>query len=185
MHPIESELKALMLASLAGDARAHRDLLQKLSGYLRGYYRGRLTRMGRGVAEAEDLVQEALMAIHTGRHTYDPSELLTPWVHAIARYKLLDYLRRTRVSTTDVSLDLAEDVVAVDDSAGVESALDLGRLMKTLPARMREAIKLVKIDGLSVAEAAAKSGASESAIKVSIHRGLKALGAAIARETKS
>lgn len=185
MHPIETELKTLMLASLAGDARAHRDLLHRLSGYLRGYYRGQLSRMGRGVAEAEDLVQEALMAIHTGRHTYDTGELLTPWVHAIARYKLLDHLRRTRTSMTNVGLDHAEDVVSVDDSAGAESALDLGRLLKMLPARMREAIQLVKIEGLSVADAAARSGASESAIKVNIHRGLKALGAAIGRETKS
>ncbi|CAL8969866.1 ECF RNA polymerase sigma factor SigM [Rhodoplanes serenus] len=182
MHPIESELKALMVASLAGDARAHRDLLRKLSGYLRGYYRGRLTRMGRGVSEAEDLVQEALMAIHVGRHTYDTAELLTPWVHAIARYKLLDFLRRTRVSATNVALDYAEEVVAVDDSASTESALDLGRLLTMLPARMREAIQMVKIDGLSVAEAATRSGASESAIKVNIHRGLKALSAAISRE---
>ncbi|EJW10802.1 RNA polymerase sigma-70 factor, ECF subfamily [Rhodovulum sp. PH10] len=184
MHPIEPELKALMLKSIGGDDRAHRDLLNRLSGYLRGYYRGRLTRMGRSVAEAEDLVQEALMAIHTGRHTYDPAELLTPWLHAIARYKLLDYLRRTHASMRDVGLDQAEDIVAVDDRAGTESALDLGRLLTTLPERMREAIRLVKIDGLSVAEAAARSGASESAVKVNIHRGLKALAAAIARESK-
>ena len=72
----------------------------------------------------------------------------------------------------------------MDDSVGTESALDLGRLLKTLPVRMREAIQMVKIDGLSVADAAARSGASESAIKVNIHRGLKALSAAIARETK-
>lgn len=185
MHPIEPELKALMVASLAGNARAHRDLLYKLSNYLRGYYRRQLIRMGRGIGEAEDLVQEALMAIHTGRHTYQTTEMLTPWVHAIARYKLLDYLRRTRVSMTDVGLDLAEDVVGVDDSAGAESALDLGRLLKTLPVRMRDAIQMVKIDGLSVSEAAARSGASESAIKVNIHRGLKALSAVIGRETKS
>jgi RNA polymerase sigma-70 factor (ECF subfamily) len=181
----EPALKALMVASLAGDARAHRDLLQQLSGYLRGYYQGRLARAGRGVAEAEDLVQEALMAIHTGRHTYDPAEPLTPWVHAIARYKLLDYLRHTRVSVTNVGIDEAEDVVAVDDRAGAESAFDLGRLLGRLPDRMRRAIQLVKIDGLSVAEAAAKCGASESAIKVNIHRGLKALGTAIARERES
>ncbi|MFD2181749.1 sigma-70 family RNA polymerase sigma factor [Rhodoplanes azumiensis] len=178
----EPALKALMTASLAGDGRAHRDLLQALSGYLRGYFRGRLVRAGRGVAEAEDLVQEALMAVHTGRHTYDPAEPLTPWVFAIARYKLLDHLRRTKTSTADVGLDQAEDVVAVDDYTGTESALDLRRMLSRLPSRMQQAIQFVKIDGLSVAEAAAKCGASESAVKVNIHRGLKALGTAIAQE---
>ncbi|RAI34583.1 sigma-70 family RNA polymerase sigma factor [Rhodoplanes serenus] len=180
----ETELKALMLASLAGDGRSHHELLVRLSGYLRGFYRGRLSHTGRSVSEAEDLVQEALMAIHTGRHTYDQAAPLMPWVHAIARYKLLDYLRRTRLTVTDVGLDHAEDITAVDDHAGAESAFDLGRLLARLPDRMRRAIELVKIEGLSVAEAAARCGASESAIKVNIHRGLKALGMEIAREGK-
>ena len=42
--------------------------------------------------EAEDLVQEVLIAIHTRRHAYDRSQLFTLWVAAIARYKFLDYL---------------------------------------------------------------------------------------------
>jgi bifunctional non-homologous end joining protein LigD len=91
----ETELKALMLASLDGDAASHRALLDGLSGLLRGYYKVRLARIGRGPTEAEDLVQEAVLAIHFKRHTYDPGEPLTPWVHAIARYKLIDFLRRT------------------------------------------------------------------------------------------
>src|SRR5450756_2355467 len=97
----EIELRALMTASLGGDAVAHRNLLNRLSCHLRAYYQGRFARIGRSATEAEDLVQEALMAIHTRRHTYDPAELLTPWVHAIARYKLIDYLRRTRASQMD------------------------------------------------------------------------------------
>ena len=84
-----------MLAGLQGDAASYRLLLTQLSGHLRAYYKGRLARIGRGATEAEDLTQEALMAIHTRRHTYDPAEPLTPWVHAIARYKLIDHLRRT------------------------------------------------------------------------------------------
>jgi RNA polymerase sigma-70 factor (ECF subfamily) len=85
----EIELKALMLASLDGDAASHRALLDRLSRRLRAYYKGKLARIGRGSAEAEDLVQEAVLAIHLKRHTYAPDEPLTPWVHAIARYKLI------------------------------------------------------------------------------------------------
>ncbi|NUQ18857.1 MAG: RNA polymerase subunit sigma, partial [Sphingomonas sp.] len=92
----ETELKALMLASQAGDAAAHRALLERLSRHLRAYYKRKLASFGKGATEAEDLVQEALLAIHIQRHSYDPAELLTPWVHAIARYKLIDFLRRSR-----------------------------------------------------------------------------------------
>ena len=76
----EAELRALMRASLAGDAAAYRTLLGRLSANLRADYKGRLARIGRSATEAEDLMQEALMAIHTRRHTYDPAEPLTPWV---------------------------------------------------------------------------------------------------------
>lgn len=181
----EAELKALMLASLRGDAFAHRTLLNQLSGRLRAYFKGKLERIGRSAAEAEDLVQEALIAIHTRRHTYDPSELFTPWVHAIARYKLIDHLRQTRASQADAPIDEAEDVLAQDDNVGTESAYDLNKLLSQLPEKMRRAIQSVKIDGLSVAETASQYGLTESAVKVNIHRGLKALAASIGRENKA
>lgn len=181
----EAELKALMLASLGGDAPAHRALLNQLSGRLRAYFKGKLERIGRSAAEAEDLVQEALIAIHTRRHTYDPSGLFTPWVHAIARYKLIDHLRQTRASQADAPIDEAEDVLAQDDHVGTESAYDLDKLLSQLPEKMRRAIQSVKIDGLSVAETASQYGLTESAVKVNIHRGLKVLAASIGRESKA
>jgi RNA polymerase sigma-70 factor (ECF subfamily) len=184
MPASEPELKTLMTASLAGDAAAHRVLLDRLSGRLRGYYKGRLARIGRSATEAEDLVQEALIAIHTGRHTYDPAEPFTPWVQAIARYKLVDHLRRTRASLADAPIDDATDLMAQDDHVGVESAYDLRRLLARLPDKMRRAIEYVKIEGMSVAETASLCGVSESAVKVNVHRGLKALAASIARERK-
>ena len=179
---IEAELKNLMIAGLDGDAAAHRCLLEKLARHLRGYYKGRLARIGRSATEAEDLVQEALLAIHIQRHTYDPTELLTPWVHAIARYKLIDHLRRARASLANVPIDEVGEIVAQDDHVGAESAYDLHRLLSRLPRKMRQAIQCVKLDGLSVAEAAGQCGMSESAVKVNVHRGLRALAASIARE---
>jgi RNA polymerase sigma-70 factor (ECF subfamily) len=185
MTASELELKALMAASLAGDAAAHRALLDRLSGRLRAYYKGRLARIGRSATEAEDLVQEAVIAIHTGRHTYDPAEPFTPWVQAIARYKLIDHLRRTRASLADLPIDDAGDLMAQDDHVGVESAYDLQRLLAQLPEKMRRAIECVKIEGMSVSETASLCGVSESAVKVNVHRGLKALAASIARERKT
>src|ERR1700682_2065362 len=181
----EIELKALMLASLDGDAASHRALLDRLSRRLRAYYKGKLAGIGRDATEAEDLVQETLLAIHTQRHTYDPAEPLTPWVHAIARYKLIDHLRATRASRADLPIDDAGELMAQDDHVGAESAYDLHRLLSRLPHKMRRAIQCVKLDGLSVTEAADRCGMSESAVKVSVHRGLRALAAVISREKKS
>jgi len=181
----EPELRTLMLAGLDGDAAAHTALLSKLSPYLRAYFKGRLLRVGRGPADAEDLVQETLIAIHTRRHTYDRSQLLTPWIHAVARYKLVDYLRRTKGSVKDVPIEEAEEVFADADSAAVESGLDLGKLMARLSPKARQAIQFVKLDGLSVSEASARSGMSESAIKVSVHRGLRALSLLVRQRSPS
>ncbi len=173
-----------MRASLRGDAAAYRTLLSRLSTNLRAYYKGRLARIGRSATEAEDLTQEALMAIHTRRHTYDPAAPLLPWVYAIARYKLIDHLRRTRASLADLPIEDAEDIVAQDDHVATESANDLTKLLSQLPDKMRRAIQSMKLDGLSVAETASRCDMSESDVKVSVHRGLKALIASIARERR-
>ena len=180
----EAELRVLMRAGLGGDAVAYRTLLSRLSATLRAYYKGRLARIGRSATEAEDLMQDALVAIHTRRHTYDPAQALTPWVYAIARYKLIDHLRRTRASMADLPIEDAEEIMAQDDYVGTESANDLTRLMSQLPEKMRRAIQAVKLEGLSVAEAASKCEMSESAVKVNVHRGLKALVALVARDTQ-
>ena len=176
----EIELKALMLASLDGDSASHRALLDRLSRRLRAYYKGKLAGIGRDATEAEDLVQEAVLAIHIKRHTYDPAEPLTPWVHAIARYKLIDFLRRSRASTFDVPIEEADTVMAHDDNADAESTYDVKRLIKRLPKNMRRSIEAIKLDGQSTAEAAKRYGISESGVKMNVHRGLKALAALIA-----
>jgi len=171
----EPELRTLMLAGLEGDEASHKTLLMKLSAYLRAYFKGQLMRMGRGPADAEDLVQETLIALHTRRHTYDRSQLLTPWVYAIARYRLIDHLRRTKASIMNVPVEEAGDVAATNDPMAVESTLDLEELMAQISPKVSQAIRYVKLEGLSVSETAARTGMSPSAVKVSVHRGLKAL----------
>src|SRR5712671_8086976 len=104
-----------MLASLDGNAASYRSLLERLSGRLRAYYKGKLARVGRGATEAEDLLQEVLLAIHLKRHTYDTGEPFTPWVYTIARYKLIDHLRRTRAAAASVPIDEGAEVLAQDD----------------------------------------------------------------------
>jgi RNA polymerase sigma-70 factor (ECF subfamily) len=186
MLPDEAALKALMTAGLTGQEEPYRQLLNRLTGHLRGYFKSRLTRAGRSGAETEDLLQETLLAIHTRRHTYDPAELFTPWVYAIARYKLIDHLRHTRTSSAEVSLDEAGDIMSeMDDQKDAESAMDIERLLTRLSPKMRCAIRHVKLQGSSVVEAARICGMSESAVKVSVHRGLRTLAFLMAKEKRS
>jgi RNA polymerase sigma-70 factor, ECF subfamily len=184
-HSHERELRALMTASLDGDEGAYHRLLERLTGHLRALYRYRFAGIGHGPAEAEDLLQEVLIAVHTHRHTYDPSQPFTPWIHAIARYKFLDYLRRTKSSFKDLPMEKAEEFTADSDMASIESGLDLQRLMSEISSKARTAIQYVKLEGLSVSEAAARCGMSESAIKVAVHRGLKALAVQVRRGSRT
>jgi RNA polymerase sigma-70 factor (ECF subfamily) len=169
-------MRALMIASLSGDAAAYRGLLGELAVQLRGYFRKRLA--ARFAADAEDLVQEALLALHARRATYDPARPFTAWVHAIARYKLTDHLRR-RYDQPAATLDETESVVADDDNGRRDAQLDLTRLLAVLPARPRAWIRGVRIEGRTIAEVAADAGLSESAVKVGIHRGLRALASKV------
>src|SRR5262245_1820805 len=142
-HPPERELRALMTASLDGDAGAYHQLLARLTCHLRAYYRHRFARIGHGPTEAEDLLQEALIGIYTHRHTYDRSQPFTPWIHAIARYKFLDYLRRTKASFKDVPMESVAELTSKSDMTAVDSGLDLHRLLSEISSKAREAIQYV------------------------------------------
>ncbi len=126
--------------------------------------------------DVEDLVQESLLAIHNKRHTYDQKQPLGAWVHAIAKYKLVDFLRGRgiRESLNDSTEDISE-LFAYSDVEVAEAQRDIMKLLDQLPEKQRMPIIHTKLEGLSVEEAARKMGMSESAIKVGVHRGLKKL----------
>src|SRR5260370_12940096 len=129
MRSDEPELRSLMVGGVDGDEGAHKALLTRLSANLRAYFKTHLARTGKGPADAEDLVQETLIALHTRRHTYDRSKPLTPWVYAIARYRLVDFLRRTRTSMRDVAIDEADQVLADEDPPSIDSGLSLEKVI--------------------------------------------------------
>ena len=165
------------MRGLAGDASSYNAFLKELSAHLRAFLKRRLTRLP---DEVEDLVQETLLAVHNQRHTYDAGQPLTAWVHAIARYKLIDLLRRR--AGRDALNDPLDDELAVfaeSDTEAADARRDLGKLLECLPDRQRRPIIHMKLQGLSVVEAARLTGMSESAVKVGVHRGLKALAAMI------
>ena len=173
MQLIEERLRSLMLQGLAGDAAAYRIFLDVLTTHLRSYLRRRL----RGLPdEVEDLLQELLLAVHNKRHTYDPKKPLTAWAQAITRYKLVDLLRRrSRSNVLTDPLDEDDQVFATTANDAAEAQYDVAKLLRGLPDRQRLPILYVKIEGASVTDTAVRTGMSESAVKVGIHRGLKAL----------
>jgi RNA polymerase sigma-70 factor (ECF subfamily) len=177
----ESRLRDLLSRGLAGDTHAYHGFLKELSAHLRDFLRKRLVKLP---DEVEDVVQESLLAVHNQRHTYDDGQPLTAWVYAIAKYKLVDLLRRRgqRDLLTD-SLDEEFDVLSSAEAEAAEARRDIAKLLEQLPDRQRLPIVYVKLEGRSVAEAARLTGMSESAIKVGVHRGLKALAAKIRNET--
>lgn len=174
----ETRLRALLLAALDADAKAYQAFLQALGAHLRPFLRRRLPTL---TDEVEDLVQEVLMAVHNARHTYLPEQPLTAWVHAIARYKMADFLRQRarRQALHEPLEDHADDLFAASDEEAAQAQRDVETLLAELPDRHRLPIVHVKLQGLSVREAAQLTGYSESAVKVGIHRGLNALAARI------
>jgi RNA polymerase sigma-70 factor (ECF subfamily) len=173
LHDFESGLKPLWLRAQLGDEAAYRDCLVRIATRLRAFLRHRMQSLP---DEVEDLVQETLLALHTQRGTYDPTLPVSAWVFAIARHKLVDLWRRRgrRDALHDPLDDVDEEQLAAAADEG-PAQRDLDRLLSRLPEAQRVAIVLTKVEGLSVAEAAERTGASQSAIKVQVHRGLKRL----------
>jgi RNA polymerase sigma-70 factor (ECF subfamily) len=173
----ERRLTVLLEASIAGDKRAYCRFLGELSRHLRARLRKHLWQQD---ADVEDLVQEVLIAVHKGLDTFRPDVPLTAWISAITRYKLADHFRmNTRRGEMFEPLENDIDVSDVSALDAFEARRDLTRLLATLPERQRETIEQTKIWGRSVAETAATTGQTESAVKVGVHRGLKALAAKI------
>jgi len=174
----EAHLKALFMQGLAGDEAAHRAFLSEAAGLLRAFFRNRLRS---APEDAEDLVQETLVALHTRRDSYDSNYPLTAWLYAIARYRLIDFLRRAK-HRNHATLDGLEVGGEDPDFEASDARRDVAMLLAKLPEKQRTAIRMVKLEEKSVREAAAETGFSESDIKISIHRGLKTLMQLMAQE---
>lgn len=156
---------ALMVAAQGGSGGAYRRLLSEIDPWLHRFYARRLP-----PAMVEDAAQEAMIAVHAKRHTYEPGRPFRPWLAAIARYKWIDRLRAMGRDTTDA---LGDAEVGVDGhERSVTSAIVLDGLLARIKPAQAEVIRLVKLSGYSIEEAAAATGQSESLVKVNIHRGL-------------
>ena len=161
----ETEWRALMVAAQGGDARSYRRLLAEAGAWLNRYFARRLP-----PGLVDDAVQDTLLAIHEKRATYDPAYPFAPWLAAVARYKWIDRLRHMKRHATE---ELDEQTAAAGDHGeAVTAARALEQLLAALKPAQADVIRLVKLEGHSIADASARTGQSAALVKVNIHRGL-------------
>lgn len=163
------EWDALMTAAQAGHGGAYQRLLTEISAWLVRYFRRRLP-----AGDVDDAVQEALLAIHRRRHTYDPRRPFAPWLAAIAKRKWIDQLRGMGRQPSE---ELPSDIPTDDHETAVTSASVLTSLLDELRPTQAQAITLVKLQGYSIDDVVQQTGMSASAVKMNIHRGLARLTA--------
>lgn len=175
------DLSALMRAARDGDDGAYRLLLGRVARWLRVVARRGLVRAGRGIEESEDIVQETLLAMHLKRDSWDSQQPVEPWLAAIARHKLVDHLRR-RGFHDHLDIDDHVDTLAAPDAAEAGSSADARQLLAGLPERQRLIVTAISIEGHSARETGQRLGMTEGAVRVMLHRALKALAATYRRE---
>ena len=172
----ERQATDLMIRAQQGDAMAYAELLALLAAAARRYARNRLG----DVAWIDDVAQETLLTIHAARRTYDARRPFAPWFYAILSSRLIDVLRKEkRVSAREVAADVLPEVISGSEALPERSdEVDLDRVkaaLAALPARQREVVHALKVEDESVKEVSERLGMSESAVKVTAHRGYKAL----------
>ncbi|MFK0692441.1 sigma-70 family RNA polymerase sigma factor [Mesorhizobium sp. IMUNJ 23033] len=173
----EAELSRLLKAAIAGDERAYADFLHRTAALVRGFARRKIVQGG---VDPEDVVQETLLAIHVKRHTWRDDAPVLPWVYAIARFKLIDAFRR-RGRRVEIEIDEIAETFAEPETETV-SERDINRVLDSLPPAQRSVVSAVSVEGRSIGETAAKFGITETAVRVSLHRGLAAIARRFGRE---
>jgi RNA polymerase sigma-70 factor (ECF subfamily) len=158
-----------MALAQRGDGQAYRALLDDLGPVIVRFLRRRL----RDHEDLADAYQDTFLALHRARHTYQPLRPLEPWLFAIARNVAADYGRRgQRRARYEILTDNVPEPAAEPER---EVGAQLERALRNLPRRQREALQLLKFQGLSVVEAAARIGTTPGAMKIRAHRAYAAL----------
>lgn len=169
----EIRLRALMLRGLDGDVQCLTTLLRSIRPVLAAFFGSRVDG-----CEAEDLVQEVLISVHERRTSYDRGRPFTPWLFGIAHFKLIDHFRRLR---RHEPIERIWGTFRDDEfQEAADARIDVATLLGTLPDKQAESIRNRWIFGMSVAEAANRAGIGKSDVKVSTHRGMRALNMRIA-----
>ena len=163
-----------MVAAQAGDKAAYKQVLSESSEMIRGFLYARISNR----QAADEIVQEALLAIHKARHTYDPRRPFIPWMMTLARYKYVDYLRKwEKTQKLEVGDEQLEQMAVTKQASSANEQLGevMSKALNMLSEEQRTLVLALKVEGLSVRDMADKLGKSEAAVKVSAHRAYKKL----------
>jgi RNA polymerase sigma factor (sigma-70 family) len=176
--------RALMLSAQHGDGKAYAQLLSELLPLLRRI----VSQKWPNALESEDVVQEILVSLHLVRHTYDANRPFMPWLMTIATRRIADAARRRYArSANETTVDVMPETFSGDDTKTEQETSDdqeaLSKAMSVLPEGQREAIELLKIQGLSLDEASQVTGKSVASLKTGVHRAIKTMREALERKT--
>ena len=181
-----------MRAERRGDAVAYERMLKEVATALRRSLVPRLARVRLGAHEAEDLVQEIIIGLHGKRHSWDPARPFLPWLHAITRYKLIDFTRQHRRDArrrVDLPFDDWLEITDPSADAANRSIWEVDRHLAVLPVGQRKVVRAIAVEGASVRSVAQKLATSEGVVRMTLHRAttrlLEAADATPAAETLS
>lgn len=166
----ENELARLLRAAIDGDEKAYGEFLRRVACLVRGFARRKAVK---GRIDPEDIVQETLLAIHMKRHTWREDAPVTPWLYAIARYKLIDAFRR-QGRRVEIDIDEISDAIAEPQPESARE-WEIDRALEGLAPGQRSVVAAVSVDGRSISETARNLSMSETAVRVALHRGLTAI----------
>jgi RNA polymerase sigma-70 factor (ECF subfamily) len=178
MEEREQRWSQAMRAERRGQTVGYERMLKEVATALRRSLAPRLVRVGFGAHETEDLVQEILIGLHGKRHTWDPARPFLPWLHTIARYKLIDFMRHRRRDTRRrVDLPLDDWLEMVDPPAGeaMHSTWEMDRHLAVLPVSQRKVVRAIAVEGGSVRSVAQELATSEGVVRVTLHRAISRL----------
>ena len=170
----ENDWAAWMRAAMTGDAGAYRQFLASLAPHVRAVARSRCRSFGAPEGEVEDIVQEVLLTIHLKRGTWDRARPIGPWVAAITRNKLIDILRQRGRHIT-VPIEDVVDSLQAEDPTPELSTREIDTLLGHLKPQQREIVRSISLNGSSIRETADRLQMTEGAVRVTLHRALKAL----------
>jgi RNA polymerase sigma-70 factor (ECF subfamily) len=170
----ENNWAVWMRAAMTGDAGAYRQFLVSVAPHVRAVARSRCRSLGAPEGEVEDIVQEVLLTLHLKRGTWDRSRPIGPWVAAITRNKLIDILRQRGRHIT-VPIEDFMDSLQAEDLTPELSTRDIDTLLGHLKPQQKEIVRSISLNGSSIRETAERLQMTEVAVRVTLHRALKAL----------
>lgn len=172
----EDEWAGWMRNAMAGDTQAYHRFLSAVTPHLRAMARRRCDQFGAPASEAEDVVQEVLLAVHLKRGTWDSARPIGPWLSTIVRNKLIDSLRR-RGRHVSVPIEDVAATLEVQEPVDALDRLDAEHMLQRLKDPQRDIVRSISLEGQGVRETAERLKMTEGAVRVALHRALKSLAA--------